>query len=95
MDKEKLAQVLIVILLIVLVIFLFWFMFGHSPTLEQVVALFVIPLYVFTFGMYERLNNKIMRTNQNLSEKIHQTRENFQKELGEIKQTLGKIEGKL
>jgi hypothetical protein len=45
---------------------------------------FILPLYVLLFGVYERL-----------SLRISETRELLYKELGEVKQSLGKIEGKL
>ncbi len=91
MQLETVIKSLIVILLITAVIFLVWFMFGNSPTIEQVVAVLVIPLYVFAFGLYERMNSKIER-NQKF---IFQSRELFQSELGKIKQTLIKIESKI
>ena len=84
-------KTLIVILLVTAVIFLAWFMLGNSPTIEQVAAVLVIPVYVFAFGLYERMNSKIER-NQKF---IFQTRELFQSELGKIKQALIRIEEKI
>ncbi len=84
MNTEKIIQVVIGLSMFALVIFLLWFMFGHSPTLEQILILFVIPLTGVIFGMYERLNNKIISTKVQLF-----------KEVGEIKQAIGRIEGKI
>ena len=84
MEKIKIINALIVVSLIVLVIFLLWFMFGSSPTFEQIVILFVMPFAAALFGIYERLNNRITHT-----------REMLQQELGKMKETLGRIEGRL
>ena len=84
MNKELIAKIFTAASLVVLVIFLLWYMFGNSPNLEQIFILFVLPFAGGFFAVYEKLNNKIMNTGVHL-----------QKELGEIKQTLGKIEGKL
>ena len=88
---NKIIKSLIVILLVTAVIFLAWFMLGNSPTIEQVAAVLVIPVYVFAFGLYEQMNSKIER-NQKF---IFQTRELFQSELGKIKQALIRIEEKI
>lgn len=90
-NKEMIIGILTALSVIILVIFLLWFMFGNSPTLEQMLMILVLPVYLFVFGVYERLNNKI----SNLNNKLSDTREGIQKQLGEIKVSLAKIEGKL
>lgn len=91
MEKIKIINGVIIVSLIVLIIFLLWFMFGNSPTLEQIMILFFLTLGGALFGVYEKLNNKIER---NVT-MIYQTREVLRKELGGIKLSLAKIEGKL
>ena len=91
MEKEKIVKVLLIVSLAVLVVFLLWFMFGNSPTIEQLFVLFVLPLYVFVFGIYEKMNARINM----LSSKIMETREQLQKDLGDMKQRLGRMEGRL
>jgi hypothetical protein len=90
MDKEKIIIGLVTISIITLIIFMLWFMFGNSPTTEQLLLLLVLPVYLFMFGIYERLNNKVINTR----EQILLTRESLQRGLGEIKFTLGKLNGK-
>lgn len=103
--RGKIIDILIVISLLLAVIFTIWYMVGDSPTPEQFLIIIVLPLYLLIFRTREYLNNKINKSHRNLfkeiaghhlnlSEKISQTRETFQKELGEIRQSLGRIEGK-
>jgi hypothetical protein len=82
--KETVFSILMILSLLLAIALTLWYVFGDSPTLTQLIFGIVMPFALSIFGIYERLNNK-----------IYQTREIFQKELGIIKQTLGKIEGKL
>ncbi len=77
-------SILITLSVLLLIIFVLWFMLGNSPTLEQMLMIVVLPVYLFVFGVYERLNNKIINT-----------RESINRQLGEVKVSLAKIEGKL
>ncbi len=89
--KEKIAYVSIAFSILLALIMVLWYVFGHSPTDIQVLTVLVLSPYLFTFGIYERLNSRILKVN----DKISQTREDFQKEFGFIKNQLGRIEGKL
>lgn len=82
--KELTIHVMTVLSVLLLIIFLLWFMLGDSPTVEQMFVVLVVPIYLFVFGIYERLNNKLMNT-----------RENINRQLSDIKVSLAKIEGKL
>ncbi len=95
MNKEKIAFILIIIWISLLLVMILWYLLGHSPTLEQILTMAVISPYILVFGIYERLNNRINDNYERLNDKISRTREDFQKELGNIKETLGRIEGKL
>jgi len=95
MDKEKIAFILIIVWTFLLLVMILWYLLGQSPTPEQILTMAVISPYILVFGIYERLNNRINDNYEELNDKISQSREDFQHELGEIKQTLGRIEGKL
>ena len=82
--KEKIIYALLIAWIILVIVMIIWHLSGHSPAIEELLAVIAIGPYIFTFGVYERLNDKVSRA-----------REDFQKELGEIKRTLGRIEGKL
>ena len=84
MAKETIIKAVIVISFIVVVVLVLWFILGNTPPAELILGAFVFPLYIFLFGVYERLSTR-----------IHESRELLYKELGEIKQSLGKIEGRL
>ena len=90
-NKEIILSILIVFSVLLLVVFMLWFMFGNSPTLEQMLMILVLPVYLFVLGVYERLNNKVT----NLNNKIMDTRESLGRQMGEIKVSLAKIESKL
>lgn len=83
-SKQITLSILIILSVILLVVYLVWFMFGNSPTSEQLAVVLVLPVYLFMFGIYERLNNKIMNT-----------RESIHRQMGDIRVTLAKIEEKL
>ncbi len=91
MNRERIVQVLMVISLVLLVIFLLWFMFGNSPTLEQIFVMFVAPFALGLFGVYDRLNNKIMAPR----ERIHHDMTDIRKELTEVKEAIARIEGSM
>ncbi len=106
MDREKLSYILIGLALLLILIAILWYGLTNSPTTEQFIALLILSPYLFAFGVYERLsrkgeknyerlNDRINGNYEKLNDKISQTREEFQHEMGEIKQTLGRIEGKL
>ena len=89
--KENIANFMILVSIILALVMVLWYVFGNSPTDIQVLTVLVLSPYLFTFGIYERLNNKISKVN----DKISQSREDFHKELGEIKTQLGKIDSKV
>ncbi len=89
--KEMTIHIMIVLSVLLLIFFLLWFMLGNSPTLEQMFVVLVVPVYLFIFGIYERLNNRVA----NLNNKIMDTRESLSQQMGEIKVSLAKIESKL
>ena len=89
--REKLIYALIIFGVFLALVMTIWYLFGHSPTIEQLLLAYVVPSYIFTFGIFEKLNNKI----ENLNNKLSLTREEFQKEIGEVKRILGNIEGKI
>jgi membrane protein YdbS with pleckstrin-like domain len=95
MNKEKIAYILIVVWIILVAIMILWYTFGHSPTVEQILTIAVVTPYVFVFGIYERLNNRINDNYEKLNDKISKTREDFHHELNEIKTQLGRIEEKI
>ncbi|MEK6950576.1 MAG: hypothetical protein AABX13_02530 [Nanoarchaeota archaeon] len=84
MEKEAIIKVVTVASFVIVVILLLWFMLGNTPPAELILGTFILPLYILLFGVYERL-----------SLRISETRELLYKELGEVRQSLGRIEGKL
>jgi len=82
--KEKIIYALIIAWLALVIVMILWHLSGHSPAIEELLAVIAVGPYLFTFGVYERLNSR-----------ISQAREDFQKDLGDIKGQLGRIEGKL
>lgn len=89
--KEKIAYISIAVSIVLALVMVLWYIFGNSPTDIQVLTVLVLSPYLFTFGIYERLNNKISKVN----DKISQAREDFHKEFGVIKSQLERIEGKV
>ncbi len=89
-DKETLSNLLIILGMLLAIVMSLWYLFGQSPTTEQLLMAYILTPFLFTFGIYERLNGKVEKINDKLSK----TREDFQHQLGEIRQTLGRIEGK-
>ncbi len=90
-DKETVSNLLIALGVLLVIVMTLWYLFGQSPTTEQLLMAYILTPFLFTFGIYERLNGKVEKVNDKLSK----TREDFQHELGEIKNQLGRIEGKL
>ena len=56
-----------------------WYIFGHSPTQDQLLLALVLPLYMYVFYTREKFN-----------EKLYKTREELLKELSEIKTAIYK-----
>lgn len=81
----KIIDAMLVLSIIVAIIFVLWFAFSNpEPTTEQVALVLVVPVYLFIFQVYHQLTDKLTATKDDL-----------QKELGEVKQTLAKIQGRL
>lgn len=91
METNQILNFLLILSIVLAVIFFIWYISGNSPTAQEVLVVFVLPLYVFVFSVYEKVNKKI----DNLHKIIFETRENMQKELGAMKIILSKIEAKL
>ncbi len=84
MNKETIINLAIFFSAVALFVLLLWYMLGNSPTVDQLLLGLIIPLYLFIFGIYEKLNNKIMNI-----------RELFIRDMGEMKVSLARIEEKL
>ncbi len=69
MNTEKILEALIVISIVLAAIFTFWYIFGKSPTTDQVLYLYVFPLYGFAFFVYDRFNKKYLKREKNF--KVH------------------------
>lgn len=78
--KEAIINTILVLSIILLVVFLAWYMFGNSPTWEQILIVFVLPMATAMFSIYERLNTKI--------DLVHT-------QISDIKVSLAKIETRL
>lgn len=86
MTMHKIIRVLLAISIIVAIVVVIWYIFGNSPTTEQLLLTAVIPLYIYVFYTKEQFNEKWDK----LNERVHATREELLKGLSEIKQAINK-----
>ena len=84
LNKGTISGILIVLTVILVIVMTVWYLFGDSPTTDQLLMTYLLAPILFTFAVYEKLNDKVSNT-----------REEVQKELSEIKIQLGRIEGRL
>ena len=57
--KEMIINTMLVLSLILLIVFVAWYMFGNSPTWEQILLIFVVPMATGVLVMYDRLSSKM------------------------------------
>ena len=84
LNKQTISGILVVLAIILVIVMTVWYLFGNSPTTDQLLMTYLLAPILFTFAVYEKLNDKVSNT-----------REDVQKELSEIKIQLGRIEGRL
>src|SRR3989338_1283002 len=101
MDKIKIINTVTAFSVVLAIIFFLWYIFGNSPTSEQIVAILIIPCYLFMFGTYKSLNNtmniRFEKINDKIDEKFEKVNEKFEKtneRLMEISERLVRIEGR-
>ena len=84
LNKGTISSILIVLAVILVIVMTVWYLFGNSPTTDQLLMTYLLAPFLFTLAVYEKLNDKVSNA-----------REDVQKELNGIKIQLGRIEGRL
>jgi hypothetical protein len=82
--KIKIIDILLTLSILTSLILVIWFIFGNSPTIDQIMVSFITGLFFFLLKQTYDLNNK-----------IHQTREYMLKEFNKVNIKLEKIDHKL
>ena len=63
----KKINVLIFISMILAVAVFIWYLLGNSPAIEYILTMIILPLYLFGFGLYKNLNDKITYIGERLA----------------------------
>mgnify|MGYP001611205364 FL=1 len=72
MEKIKVLDVLLWMSILIAIVMVFWFIFGNSPTVEQVVVGMLLPAYFYIFKTKEF----VYQTREQLTKKINETAKN-------------------
>ncbi len=70
MTKNTILNVLIALSVAIAIIFFLWYLLGNSPTTEQIILTSILPAYLFAFGIYKHLNDKIHNKFEKVNEKL-------------------------
>jgi len=67
MASTKLINVLIFLSMVLAAVFFIWYLIGNSPAIEHILTVIILPLYLFGFGLYKNLNDKITYIGERLA----------------------------
>ena len=70
MRKHKILDMLTALSVFVAIVFFLWYSFGNSSTTAQIILTSVLPAYLFAFGVYQHLNDKINNGFEKVNEKL-------------------------
>lgn len=68
MDELKIIDAAVVVATIFGASVLLWYIFGDSPTLEQLLLGIVTPIATIMFSAYKHVDNKIDKINERLAQ---------------------------
>ena len=97
--KVKMAVKFINIILFISIILaagvFIWYLIGDSPTIEYIVITFIFPVYIFVFGMFKGLNDKIENNYKSLINILNEKFDKVNEKFYVLGERIAKIEGGL
>ncbi len=72
-----------------------WYLLGNSPTIEYIAVTFIFPVYIFVFGMFKGLNDKIENNYKSLISLLNDKFDKVNEKFYVLGERIAKIEGGL